>query len=388
MGCRATDISGGADSAYSIQTGEFLRVAIDATPLTVPTGGIRRYVVELTRALALQFPEDDYLLLSDQAGWRLPDEVARLPNVSSPLPPATGWRRKWWSLGLPWALIREEVDVFHGSDFSVPYLPLRPSVLMIHDLSPWKPGGLAPGGSERIRSRTRRLAHLATMIVTTSEAIRREASAYFGLPPSVIAVTPLAACEAMSPASRPIAARQLESWGISSPYLLYLGSLMKRKNIPRLIEAWRQARVRVPGISLVIVGAPGDLDISSMAEPGLHILGPLSDKDAASLLSGAAAFVYPSLYEGSGLPVLEAMQAGTPVITSKDPALMEVAGGAAFHVDVTSANELSAAIVAIVNRSGLRKQLKEKGRQRASRYSWQSTAVTTHAAYAEAIRRF
>ena len=365
-----------------------MRVAIDATPLTAPTGGIRRYVVELTKALALQFPEDDYLLLSDQAGWRMPDEVARLPNVSSPLPPATGWRRKWWSLGLPWALIRERVDVFHGSDFSIPYVPLRPSVLMIHDLSPWKPGVLAPGGSERIRSRTRRLAHLATMIVTPSEAIRREASAYFGLPPSVIAVTPLAACDGMTPVSESIVARQLEKLDIHGPYLLYLGSLMKRKNIPRLIEAWRRARIRLPRLSLVIVGAAGDLDMSSMAEPGLHILGPLSDKDAASLLSGAIGFVYPSLYEGFGLPVLEAMQAGTPVITSKDPAVMEVAGGAAFHVDVTSAPELSAAIVAIVNRPGLRERLEEKGRQRASRYSWQSTAVTTHAAYAEAIRRF
>ncbi len=231
------------------------------------------------------------------------------------------------------------------------------------------------------------------MIVTPSEAIRREASAYFGLPLSAIAVTPLAACEAMSAASRPIAARQLESWGISSPYLLYLGSLMKRKNIPRLIEAWRQARGRLPRLSLVIVGAAGDLDISSMAEPGLRILGPLSDNHTAGLLSGAAAFVYPSLYEGFGLPVLEAMQAGTPVITSKDPAVMEVAGGAALHVDVAFANELgsnelSAAIVAIVSRPGLRERLKEKGRQRASCYSWQSTAVTTHAAYAEAIRRF
>ena len=82
------------------------------------------------------------------------------------------------------------------------------------------------------------------------------------------------------------------------------------------------------------------------------------------------------------------MQAGTAVITSKDPAVMEVAGGAAFHVDVRSAAELSAAIVAIVSRPGLRERLEEKGRQRASRYSWQSTAVTTHAAYAEAIRRF
>ena len=354
----------------------------------MPTGGIRRYVVELTRALSLRFPEDDYLLLSDQAGWRLPDEIARLPNVSSPLPPATGWRRKWWSLGLPWALIRENVDVFHGSNFSIPYVPLRPSVLMIHDLSPWKTGVLAPGGSDRIRSRTRHLTHLATMIVTPSEAIRREATAYFGRSSSTIAVTPLAACEGMSAASEFAAAAQLEGLGIRGPCVLYLGSLMKRKNISRLIDAWRQARTQIPGLSLIVAGAAGDLDISLTSEPGLHILGSLSDNDAAGLLSGAAVFVYPSLYEGFGLPILEAMQAGTPVITSKDPALMEVAGGAALHVDAKSAEEFSSAIVAVVNRPGLRERLKEKGRQRASRYSWQATAVTTHAAYAEAIRRF
>jgi glycosyltransferase involved in cell wall biosynthesis len=365
-----------------------LRVAIDATPLTVPTGGIRRYVVELTRALALQFPEDDYLLLSDQGGWRLPDEIAPLANVSAPLPPALGWRRKWWSLGLPWALIRENVDVFHGSDFSIPYLPLKPTVLMIHDLSPWKPGELAPGGSERIRSRTRHLAHLATMVVTPSEAIRRETSAYFGRPSSAIAVTPLAACEGMAAVSESVVAPQLEKLGIGGPYALYLGSLMKRKNVPRLIEAWRLARTQIPGLSLVVAGAAGDLDISLKTEPGLHILGPLSDNAAAGLLSGAAVFVYPSFYEGFGLPVLEAMRAGTPVITSKDPALMEVAGGAALPVDAKSLSEISSAIVAIVNRPGLRERLQAKGRHRASCYSWQSTAVRTHAAYAEAIRRF
>ena len=354
----------------------------------MPTGGIRRYVVELTRALALQFPSDDYLLLSDQAGWRLPEEIGGLPNVSSPLAPATGWRQKWWSLGLPWALIREKVDVFHGSDFSIPYLPLKPSVLMIHDLSPWKSGGLAPGGSERIRSRTRHLARLATIVVTPSEAIRREATAYFGRPSSTIAVTPLAASDGMAVASEPVAAPRLEEFGIRDPYILYLGSLMKRKNIPRLIEAWRLARTQLPALSLVIAGANGDLDINLPSEPGLHILGPLSDSGAAGLLSQATVFVYPSLYEGFGLPVIEAMQAGTPVITSKDPALVEVAGGAALHVDVATAVEISAAIVGIVNRPGLKESLRVKGKQRASCYSWQSTALRTHAAYAEAIRRF
>ena len=190
-----------------------------------------------------------------------------------------------------------------------------------------------------------------------------------------------------SPTSQPPQSTQTLRLLHAGPY----GHLEKVQS--RLIEAWRQARTRLPRLSLVVVGAAGDLDISSMAEPGLHILGPLSDNDAAGLLSGAAAFVYRSLYEGFGLPVLEAMQAGTPVITSKDPAVMEVTGGAALHVDVTSANELSAAelsaaIVAVVNRAELRERLREKGRQRASRYSWQSTAVTTHAAYAEAIRRF
>ena len=365
-----------------------MRVAIDATPLTVPTGGIRRYVVELVRALALQFPADDYLLVSDQAGWRLPDEIGGLTNVSAPLPPTSGWQRKWWSLGLPWVLIRERVDVFHGSDFSIPYLPLKPSVLMIHDLSPWKSGELAPGGSERIRSRTPHLARLATMIVTPSEAIRRESGAFFGRSSSTIAVTPLAASEGMAVVAESVATRRIEELGIGGPYVLYLGSLMKRKNIPRLVEAWRLARTQLPGLSLVIAGADGDLEISLPSEPGLHILGPLSDNDAAGLLSGALVFVYPSLYEGFGLPVLEAMRAGTPVITSEDPALVEVAGGAALHVDVKTFAEISSAIVAIVNRPGLRESLQEKGKQRASCYSWQSTAVRTHAAYAEAIRRF
>ena len=138
-----------------------MTVALDGTPLAGPGGGIRRYVTELHAALVEEFPDDDFVVLSDQLGSR-----------------PKGWSRYWWMYGLNEQL--GGADVFHGTDFSVPYVKRRPAVLMIHDLSPWR---MADGGNSRVGRRVPWLIRLRryTLILTPSEAIKREVISRFGV---------------------------------------------------------------------------------------------------------------------------------------------------------------------------------------------------------------
>src|SRR5579863_7687483 len=160
-------------------------IALDGTPLTVSTGGVARYTLELARALAGEFPEDQYWLLSDQI---LP-QLASLPaNLHMGSPPKTLPERRWWLFGLDREMSRRGIDLFHGTDFSVPYLQRRPSVMTLHDLSPWaqrEPGRDWQPDAVRVRRRTPVLLRLglARMVITPSQAVRREAIGRFGLSP-------------------------------------------------------------------------------------------------------------------------------------------------------------------------------------------------------------
>jgi glycosyltransferase involved in cell wall biosynthesis len=338
--------------------------ALDATPLTVPTGGVTRYTWELARALAAQNAKDQYWLLSDQVFAMPPAAAANLHQGDGPRTPA---ERRWWLWGLEREMMRRGVEVFHGTDFSVPYFARRPSVMTVHDVSPW----LFKDASARVRRRVPLLLRgkIPTMIITPSEAVRRDAMARFRLDPERIVAIPLAASTAFRP---------VETSG--QPYFLFVGTLEPRKNIGRLIEAWRELR-KSEEIDLVLAGRVRDGFAAPAEESGLRILGAVREEELPALYSGAAAFVYPSLYEGFGLPVLEAMQCGATVITSRDPAIMEVSGGAAIHVDATDVRALTEAMRA-------RPMRREESLKRAAQFTWAKTARATREVYDVAIRLF
>src|SRR5580700_10734118 len=197
-----------------------MKIALDASPLAIPSGGVRRYTEELSRALAENFPEDEFWLLSDQR-FELP---AQAPvNLKSGRGPRNLMERRWWLWGLQGEISRLRIDVFHGTDFAVPYLPLRPSVMTLHDLSPWlDPAWHAE--ADRVRNRTPMLLRLglATMVITPSEAIRRAAIDRFHLQRDRVMAVPHAA----SSCFRPTPPSQHDP-----PYLLYVGTLEPRKNI-------------------------------------------------------------------------------------------------------------------------------------------------------------
>ncbi len=337
-----------------------MKFAIDSTPLTVSSGGITRYTSALFQALTEAFPQDEFRLLTDQSN----------PDVN-------GFEQLWWMYGLPKHLRKMRVDLFHGTNFSVPYLPVCPSVMTVHDLSPW----MNPEwhrGSSRVRCRTPWILRLglATMVITDCQAVRSAVISRFNLPADRVVSVPLAAEAHFAPSTATLV----------EPYLLYVGTLEPRKNIPFLAEVWKRVYEQYP-IKLILAGRRRDDCPPIPDHPALQQLGEVDEAALTGLYAGALAVVYPSLYEGFGLPVLEALASGAPVITSLDPALVELTSGAAMHCDASKPDDWVEAMRLLITQPARRLQLREQGLLRAKQFSWRSTALQTHAVYLEAIAR-
>lgn len=354
-----------------------MRVALDATPLTVPSGGVRRYTEQLSRALATSFPADEFWLLSDQPFKTLDPAV---PNLKIGPHPKNLLDRRWWLWGLQREISRLGINVFHGTDFAVPYLPVCASVMTLHDLSPWMDPAWH-SEADRVRSRTPILLRLglATMVITPSEAVRKQAMERFRMSAARVVAVPLAAAGIFRPNGR------APESGV--PYLLYAGTIEPRKNVPLLLEIWRELR-RDHAIDLVLAGRRRADSIEIPPEPGLRVLGLTEEDELAKLLAGAIALVYPSHYEGFGLPVLEAMQCGTPVIASNDPAIAEVAGGAAILLDPCQPRAWVEALRALVFEPQRVAVWREIGQKRAAEFTWTRTAQLTREVYEQARQRF
>jgi glycosyltransferase involved in cell wall biosynthesis len=352
------------------------KIALDAGPLAVASGGVRRYTEELSRELAENFPEDEFWLLSDQ---RFTAPEGACANLKIGRGPRNLLERRWWLWGLQGEISRIGIDLFHGTDFAVPYLPLRPSVMTLHDLSPWMDSGWH-SEADRVRNRTPMLLRLglATMVITPSAAVREQAIQRFRLDAGRVVAVPHAAGRNFVP---------MESGRGVVPYLLYVGTLEPRKNLPMLLDAWREVRKRHL-VDLVLAGRRREDFPEPASEPGLRVLGLTAEDELPKLYSGALAVVYPSYYEGFGLPVLEAMQCGAAVIASRDPAITEVAGDAAILVDAKDRLAWVEALTSLFEQRERVGMLREKALARAGEFSWDKTARLTREVYGEAVRRF
>ena len=377
-GCASSTVPDRGAACQVCQYHRKVNIALDATPLTIPSGGLRRYTEELSRALAETFPVDDFWLFSDQP-FALPERSPE--NLKAGHGPRNVLERRWWLWGLQNEISRRRIELFHGTDFSVPYLPSRPSVMTLHDLSPWKdPAWHAD--AERVRSRTPLLLRLglASMVITPSEAIRKEAIQRFRLPTDSVVAVPHAASPVFRPPAEP-------GPPVEHPYLLYAGTLEPRKNLGLLIDVWRELRRDCP-IDLLLAGRRRSDFAAPASEPGLLVVDTPSDEELCRLYAGAVAVLYPSFYEGFGLPILEAMQCGAPVIASRDPAITEVSDGAAILLDATDRRSWVEVLRNLLSDTTRLHDLRARALKRAAEFSWTNTARRTRAVYDQAVRRF
>jgi glycosyltransferase involved in cell wall biosynthesis len=240
------------------------------------------------------------------------------------------------------------------------------------------------------------MARAATMIITPTESVRREVHVHLQIPLARIVVVPEAARSCFRRREREQTVEVRNRLGIRDEFLLFVGTVEPRKNLVTLLRAFEEVlRAREQPLQLVIAGRPGwlvdDLFSDLKRSPAANkivVTGYLSDEDLSALYSSCAAFVYPSIYEGFGLPPLEAMACGAPVIASRIPAIAEVTGSAARLCDSESASELMAAISELLSSDLMKQTLSAAGIKRAAEFSWSRTASLTRSVYTAAIERF
>lgn len=379
-------------------------IGLDGTPLGELKTGVGHYTFELARALAAGYGRDQFELVSHRAfvaaaTTGLTDSA---PNLRTSFVPVNRLTRHWWTIGLPAYLKRNQFTLFHGTNFDVPLRGRCPGVLTIHDLSTLLyPKTHEARAVRRARRRLPLMARRAKMIITPTESVRQEVCEHLRVTPhKVVAIpeAPRALFQHVPPQGITETRARL---GLAADFILCVGTLEPRKNLATLLEAFAEAATQLSDSAqnvpdLVLTGRIGWLN-ESLAEKirssrfGHHVklTGYVSDEDLGALYASCLMMVYPSLYEGFGLPPLEAMRCGAPVITSRIPAITEVvgAGGAARLVAPTDSKELARQLYELTSEPQARLRLKEAGLRRAQQFSWQATARATYEVYRAALRR-
>ncbi len=354
-----------------------IRVLVDYRPARYGRGGIRVYVQELVRALAAMYPEDHYVLHAEQVrGRRGAPPGPSAPNVThldAPVPS----RLQTVAARFGWGLERRGggAEVIHWTDYVQPPTTRRPLVATIHDvLFETLPHCYTAGMRRGLGTATRRLARAARRFLVPSETTRRDLVAFYGVDPDRIDVVPHGTPPL--PDAQPV--------GGYGRYLLTVGTLEPRKNLARLLDATE----RLDGVRLVVAGPRGWMDdevVTRMAaRPDVVWEGAVGRERLSALYRGAVALAYPSLGEGFGLPVLEALSVGCPVVVGVGTAPAEVAGDAGLAVDPLDAGAIAAALRAVLDDDRLHASLAAAAPARVGDHDWARAAAGTRRAYERA----
>jgi len=383
-------------------------IGIDARYVQDHFPGIGRYTFNLTRALAEIAPQEHFVIFHNPA----------LPNTRYDLAALAAYPNlEFVSLAIPTFSLAEQVhlsrvvrtslayhqsktvnlqspiSLFHSPYYIKPYFGLPcPSVVTIYDvISARYPEYLPSWRARLVFEMTTRLALAsAAHVFTLSATSRRDLITLYHVPPAKITVTPLAADDRFQPQPAETVAALRHKYGLPQNYVLYLGINKPHKNLKRLLAAWRLCHREHPtGRVPLVIGGAWDPRYSHLTQivdefelsAVVRFLGPVPEADLPALYAGATLFVFPSLYEGFGLPVLEAMACGAPVACSATSSLPEVAGDAALFFDPTDVEAMAVTLTRALAEPDLRRALREQGLARARQFSWHQTAQKTMEAY-------
>ena len=371
------------------------RVGVVAEQLLRPVpGGIGRYVRALTDHLPAVAAADrgavTWIVGRHPAG-RLAT-AGLVPAVTARLAwPGRVATRTWVTLRRPRlpAGVLADLDMVHATSAAVPPTGGRPLVATVHDLAFRHYPDAYPAAGRRYHDRAARIvAGEAARVIAVSQATADDLTELYGVEPARISVVPLGV-EPPGAADQAAAAGLLADLGVRGPFLLAVGTLEPRKNLPRLLAAFGEVTDELPDHFLVVAGPVGwgPTLRPTWDSVRVKLAGPVDDRVLQALYRTADGLAYPSLYEGFGLPVVEAMAHGLPVLTSDRSSLPEVAGDAAVLVDPLDRGAIAKGLVRLVTDSALRRRLADAGPRRAARFTWSATAAGTWAAYRRVLAR-
>ncbi len=363
-----------------------MRLGIDASSAAVPRGsGIAVYLAALIHHLAAVVPPDDDCIVCYRAS-RLKHRAHFLP------PPAPNWSVKLL-LGPLSRLFLRTLDVFHGADARLPRSRGPALVATVQDLFSLVSDEFANDGFRE--KKIRRYADLsarAHLFIVPSEHTKRDVVAHLHVDPTHIVVIPHGFDRAFSPRPEDEVCAARARYGLPARCVLTVGIVSTRKHTAGLIRAFRALRQRglAADAALVIAGKDGfgaeeaRREAAEAEKGSVILLGYVPPEDLPALYAGATVYAFPSLYEGFGIPVLEAMASGVPVVASNRSSLPEVAGEAALLVDPEDERALGDALGRVLEDAALRDELRAKGLARARLFSWERCARETYAAYVKA----
>jgi glycosyltransferase involved in cell wall biosynthesis len=360
-----------------------VRIGIDCRIAHYTQGGTGAYTRRLVQAIAgSRAAAGDHLLLL---------EAARSSRPLLGAPPAnvrrarlfTPSHHRWEQLLLPLELLPRGMDVLHSTDCIPPFARRRcHSVITVHDLAflLW-PELLTEDSRAYFNGHIQRAVRSADAIVAVSQATKRDLVELLGVPTEMITVIYEAAGFDLQPLDKPEVEEWLRQHQLPSEYVLFVGTFEPRKNLPRLIEAFADVKRRGYAGKLVLAGSPGWHAAATLEAVRQHaidvITTPISPASLPYLYGGARLLAFPSIYEGFGLPVLEAMACGTPVLTSNVSSLPEIAGDAALLVDSSETGAIAEGLWQIIQDEDLARELSRKGLTRQAEFSWERAAAQT-----------
>jgi glycosyltransferase involved in cell wall biosynthesis len=371
------------------------RVGIDLTSLPALKGGVAFYLLALVQALyRLDRGDNEYVLMARHAHSAAIGALAPGFSLVTPRLHSRPARLLWEQTGLPRVAERFALDVLHSPHYTRPLRRLRcASVVGVMDLTFF----VTPQHHTWLKRRFFQTmlpasVRRADRVIAISESTKADLEKWLGVRPDRVDVTPLAVSDAFIPT---IPSHEVEAvrdrYQLPARYILFVGRLAPRKNLPRLLEAYGQLLARCPSAPpLVLAGAWGwhrrELEAAlQRLQTSVRTVGYVADADLPAVYVGADFFVYPSLYEGFGIPVLESLSCGVPTITSRGSSMGEVAGDAAELVDPSSVASISAAMERLLGDPARRAELRAKGLIRAKAFSWERTARLTRDSYLKAI---